>query len=44
MKIYLWLVMLILELFYVTGEGLDDGVEVLYEMILKRRKMRKKKK
>lgn len=26
----------------VTGEGLDDGVEVLYEMILKRRKLRKK--
>ncbi|ODN05948.1 ADP-ribosylation factor-like protein 4C [Orchesella cincta] len=28
----------------ITGEGLDEGVEVLYEMILKRRKMRKKKK
>ncbi|OXA56983.1 ADP-ribosylation factor-like protein 4C [Folsomia candida] len=28
----------------ITGEGLDEGVEVLYEMILKRRKLRKKKK
>jgi hypothetical protein len=30
--------------FQFAGEGLDEGVEVLYEMILKRRKLRKKKK
>jgi len=28
----------------ITGEGLDEGVEALYEMILKRRKLKKKRK
>lgn len=28
----------------ITGEGLDDGIEILYEMILKRKKLKKKSK
>jgi len=28
----------------ITGDGLDDGIEVLYEMILKRRKLKKQRK
>jgi len=28
----------------ITGEGLDDGIEILYEMILKRKKLKKKNK
>jgi len=30
--------------FLYVGEGLDEGIEALYEMILKRKKLRKKNK